>query len=97
MRWLREICADWRDVVQIKKLLRQIKYELRGVNKTMGELDNRVAAVESKLNEASAEILRELEILRNETLSEEGRASFARVEAIATAMTNVSPPIPPAP
>lgn len=63
----------------------------------MATINDRFTAINTKLTEASTEILAELEKLRGETLSDEARASLDAIEAKANAMADIVPntPTPP--
>ncbi len=60
----------------------------------MDTLETRFTALEAKLDEASSEILAELQDLRDSGITPEAEAIIARIEAKVTALADVSPPLP---
>lgn len=63
----------------------------------MANVTERFNTVIAKLTEASAEILAQIEKLKEEDLSPEGEVALQTIEAKATAMAEISPPIEPVP
>ncbi len=78
-----------------RKQLDRIESQLRLLIGTiMPNLQDRLDQINTDLNEASTEILAELENLRGMNLPPEAEASLAAIEAKAQALKNVSPPVP---
>lgn len=66
----------------------------RKLDKIMSELDDRFNAISTKLDEASGEILAEIEKLKNGgTLTPEQEAALAAIEAKANALADIAPPL----
>lgn len=62
----------------------------------MANINERLAGIETKLSEASTEILALIETLRSESLTPEGKAALDAIEAKATALADIVPtPAPP--
>ena len=57
-------------------------------------LETRFTDIENQLTEASTEILRELALLRDSGVTPEAEVILARIEAKATALAAISPPVP---
>ena len=77
---------------RIECLVQELKHEQR---RLMSQVDERLSAVETAVNEAADEILAELSKLRSESLTEAGLATLGRLETKAEALRNISPPVPP--
>ena len=83
--------CDTRAQDAVLHFLADIKEKL---NTMSDSVDSRLAALEGKLSEASAEILAELATLRTQAVvTTEGLATLDRLEAKANALADVSPPI----
>lgn len=57
----------------------------------MSQLDDRMTALSTRVDEASAEILALLETLRNESLTETGRAALENAEAKIAGLADIVP------
>lgn len=73
-------------------ILFQINQLERKINNMAEDVNARLAGIETNLNEASTEILAELERLKGESLSEEGRATLGRLEELGTGLANIANP-----
>lgn len=71
-------------------LYRQSKAKTESI-KNMATINERLAGIETKLSEASAEILALIETLKSEQLTPEGRAALDTIEARATALADIVP------
>ena len=71
-----------------------VNLQLNKLLKIMPNLQERLDTINANLQEASSEILAELENLRGMNLPPEAEASLAAIEAKANALKDVSPPVP---
>lgn len=67
------------------------EHQYNNILKRMSQLDERMEAISTRVDEAVTEITALLEQLRNETLSEAGRAALDNVEAKVNALADVVP------
>lgn len=67
------------------------------LNNIMGAIDDRLAEIETGVDEGVTEILAEIKKLKDETLTDAGRATLTRLEEKVTALRNISPPVEPPP
>lgn len=58
-------------------------------NKIMADINERLKGIEKRLVEASDEILKLIETLKNEQLSDEGRKALDAIEAKANALADI--------
>lgn len=74
--------------------------DITGINRKldniMATITERLKAVETAIDDASAEIVAEIAKLKDENLSPEGEATLARLEAKVTALKDIVPDAPPA-
>lgn len=63
----------------------------------MADINARLAGIETRLAEASTEILALIETLRGEQLSDAGRTALDAIEAKANALADIVPDAPPTP
>ena len=73
----------------------QIQNQLRKVIKLMSQLDDRMIAVQGRIDEAATEIVDLINKLRDENLTETGRAALDDIEAKANALADIVPNEPP--
>lgn len=78
----------------LEPLIARINWKLDQLKMT---LEERFNAVSAKLDEASAEILAEIETLKSQPLTPEQEAALANIEAKANALADIAPAIPPTP
>jgi hypothetical protein len=81
------------EIAGIEQLVSVIKGQNHKLDKIMATLEERFNAISSKLDEASAEILAQIEILKGESLSTEGEAALEVLEGKANALAEIAPPI----
>lgn len=84
-------CAAWA-VIELRKT----NQNLKGLSKIMANINETLAGINTRLTEASTEILALIKQLGDERLTPEGRAALEAIEAKATALAdivaNVEPP-----
>lgn len=73
----------------------QTNNKLRGIENIMANINERLKGIETKLTEASDEILKLIETLKNEQLSDEGRKALDAIEAKAIAFADIVKEEPP--
>lgn len=75
---------------------KQILAKLDQLERHMSAIDDRMAAISARVDEAATEIVDLINSLRDETLSEEGRAKLDNIEAKVNALADIVPnPEPP--
>lgn len=75
-------------------LYRQSKAKQKGIT-DMANINERLTAIETRMTEASKEILELIETLKSEQLTPEGRAALDAIEVKATALADIVPNPPP--
>ena len=68
-----------------------ITRQLALIQRKMSQLDDRLVAMDARINEATTEILALLEQLRNESLSDTGRAALEDAETKVNALADIVP------
>lgn len=73
----------------------QIQHQLRKVINLMSQLDDRMIAIQGRIDEAAQELIDLVTQLRNENLTDTGRAALDDIEAKANALADIVPnPVP---
>lgn len=69
--------------------LHQTNHNLRRLNKLMANINERLQSIDTRLGEASTEILALIEKLQGESLSPEGRIALDSLESKANALADI--------
>lgn len=75
----------------------QTNNELRGISTIMGDINERLQGIETRINEASEEILALIKKLQDEQLTDEGRKALEAIEKKANALADIVGEEPPPP
>lgn len=73
----------------------QTNNELRGISTIMGDINERLKGIETRINEASEEILALIKKLQDEQLTDEGRKALDAIEKKANALADIVGEEPP--